>query len=152
MAGYLVAWGAFSLLATCLHAVLEQIGLIGAMQMASQSRWLSAAILFAAGLYQLTPVKDACLHHCRHPAQFLSRHFRPGWSGAARMGLIHGTYCIGCCSLLIFLLFVGGVMNLAWIAVLTLMVAAEKLLPHGRQVGLAAGWACIGWGLAILLR
>ncbi|MFM5950330.1 MAG: DUF2182 domain-containing protein [Novosphingobium sp.] len=150
--GYLFAWGAFSLLATGVQAVLERTGFISDMLLASRSRWLSAGILFAAGIYQLTPIKNMCLRHCRNPGQFLSRNFRPGRSGALQMGLIHGTYCIGCCWLLMLLLFVGGVMNLVWIALLTLMVAAEKLLPHGRAASLVAGGASLLGALLILVR
>src|SRR3546814_11573108 len=90
-------------------------------------------------MLQLTPEKDACLRQCRHPAQFLSRHYRPGWTGALRMGVLHGSYCVGCCWLLMALLFVGGVMNLAWIAFLNVLVALEKLLPHGRPVAHPSG-------------
>ncbi|MFM6831477.1 MAG: DUF2182 domain-containing protein [Novosphingobium sp.] len=150
--GYLFAWGAFSLLATGVHAGLERTGYISEMLLASRSRWLSAGILFSAGIYQLTPIKNMCLRHCRNPGQFLSRHYRPGRSGALQMGLIHGVYCIGCCGLLMLLLFIGGVMNLAWIALLTLMVAAEKLLPHGRLVSLVTGAASILGALVFLLR
>jgi predicted metal-binding membrane protein len=151
LAGYLLAWGAFSLLATVLQLLLERTGLLAPMLMASQSRWLSAAILFAAGAYQLSPLKNVCLRHCRNPAQFLSRHYRPGAGGALRMGLLHGAYCVGCCWLLMALLFVGGVMNLAWIALLTLMVAAEKILPFGRAIPLVTGLACLVWGAAMLV-
>ena len=150
LAGYLCAWAGFSLLAAVLQFTLEQLDLFAPMAMASQNRWLSAAILIAVGLYQLSPLKDVCLRHCQNPAQFLSRHYRPGSIGALRMGLLHGSYCVGCCWLLMTLLFVGGVMNLAWIALLTLMVAAEKLLPFGRWVALATGLACIVWGALVL--
>jgi predicted metal-binding membrane protein len=152
VAGYLIAWAAFSLAATVLHYLLEGGGLIASALMASQSRALSAAILILAGIYQLSPVKDVCLRHCRNPARFLSRHYRPGAAGALRMGLVHGAFCVGCCWLLMALLFVGGVMNLAWIALLTLMVAAEKLLPFGRALAIASGIAFVCWGAAILLR
>ena len=92
---------------------------------------LSGAVLIAAGLYQLTPFKTACLRHCRGPAQFIAAHWRPGVRGAWRMGFSHGVYCLGCCAALMLLLFVGGVMNLVWIAGLTLLVAIEKLAPFG---------------------
>ena len=108
-------------------------------------------LLLAAGLYHLSPAKNACLSHCRSPAQFLSRHYRPGRTGALRLGFIHGAYCAGCCWLLMALLFVLGVMNLAWIAVLTLLVAAEKLLPRGRTIALVTGMALLVWGVATLL-
>ncbi len=119
--------------------------------MGSTSRWLSGGVLVAAGIYQLTPLKAACLAHCRSPAEFLARHFRPGPRGALRMGLIHGAYCLGCCWAVMLLLFVGGVMNLAWIALLTVLVAAEKLAPGGRVIGIAGGAAMLAWGAALLL-
>jgi predicted metal-binding membrane protein len=152
LAGYLLAWGGFSLGAAGLQTGLETLALLAPMEMASRSHWLSGGILIAAGLYQVSPLKDVCLRQCRNPAQFLSRHYRPGVKGALRMGLIHGSYCVGCCWLLMTLLFVGGVMNLAWIALLTLIVALEKLLPYGRIIGIAAGLACMAWGGVLLLR
>ncbi len=151
LAGYLIAWSTFSLFATILQMLLEKADLIAAMPMASRSRLFSAVILISAGIYQLGPFKNLCLQYCRSPAQFLSRHYRPHWSGALRMGLRHGAYCVGCCWMLMMLLFAGGVMNLAWIALLTLMVAAEKLLPFGRVFARASGFACIAAGTAILL-
>ena len=87
----------------------------------------------------------------RSPAQFLSRYWRPGVMGAIRLGLLHGAYCVGCCWMLMALLFVGGVMNFAWIAALTLLVGVEKLVPGGEWVGRAAGVALIAWGAARLL-
>jgi predicted metal-binding membrane protein len=146
LAGYLAVWGLFSLLAAGLQAALEGFGVLAPMTMGSAAKWFSAAVLIAAGLYQLSPFKEACLSRCRNPAAFLSRHFRPGRAGAFRLGLLHGAYCVGCCWLLMALLFVGGVMNLAWIALLTLLVAAEKLLPGGRRVAFAAGLVFIAWG------
>jgi len=150
MAGYLAAWGAYSAVATLLQFVLEWFELLAPGMMASQSRMLSGGILVAAGIYQLSPVKNACLRHCRSPSQFLTSHFRAGASGAFRMGVVHGTFCVGCCWLLMLLLLVGGVMNLAWIALLTTMVAAEKLLPFGRLVSIVTGSACLLWGVSML--
>jgi len=152
LAGYLLAWAAFSLGATSLQFALERAGALAPMLMASQSRWLSGAILVLAGLYQLSPLKDACLSRCRNPAGFLSRYHRPGALGALRMGLLHGSFCVGCCWPLMALLFVGGVMNLAWIALPMLMVVAEKLLPHGRAVAIVSGLGFIPWGAALLVR
>jgi predicted metal-binding membrane protein len=149
--GYLLVWVAFAIAAAVLHWELERSGLLSPAAMGSQSRWLSAGVLLAAGAYQLSPLKNACLTECRSPAQFLSRHWRPGTYGAVRLGVLHGAYCVGCCWLLMGLLFVGGVMNLAWIAALTLMVMAEKLAPGGRWVGVAAGVALLAWGGATLL-
>lgn len=150
LAGYLLIWGIFSLLATLLQSLLSQFTLLAQTGMASSSGILSSAILIGAGLYQLSPVKQACLRHCRGPAHFISRHFRPGKAGALRMGLLHGAYCVGCCWLLMALLLVGGIMNLAWIALLTLLVAMEKLLPFGSRIGRIAGVGLIAWGAIIL--
>ncbi|MGZ3235391.1 MAG: DUF2182 domain-containing protein [Croceibacterium sp.] len=149
LVGYLAVWGLFSLAAALLQDALQRWDVVAQMTMDSTVRWLSAAILIAAGLYQLSPLKEVCLAHCRNPASFLSRHFRPGALGALRMGAIHGAFCLGCCWLLMALLFVGGVMNLAWIALLSLLVAGEKLLPGGRRLGQAAGLAFIGWGALV---
>ncbi len=151
LAGYLAVWGLFSLLAASLQAGLERFDVLAPVTMGSTGKWFSAVVLIAAGLYQLSPFKEACLSRCRNPAVFLSRHYRPGRLGAFRIGLLHGAWCVGCCWLLMALLFVGGVMNLAWIALLTLLVAAEKLLPAGRKVALAAGLVCIAWGAVTAL-
>lgn len=150
VAGYLVAWLGFSAVAVALQIFLEVSGQLSPMAMSLTSRWLAAGVLIAAGLYQLSPAKDACLAHCRNPAEFIARHFRPGAAGALRMGVIHGAYCVGCCWMLMALLFIGGVMNLAWIAMLTLLVAAEKLLPWGKWIARFGGVAMIGWGALLL--
>lgn len=150
-AGYLLVWLAFSIAAAVLHWWLERTGLLSAAMMGSQSRWLSGAVLIAAGLYQLSPWQNVCLSHCRSPAAFLSRHWRPGVWGAVRLGMLHGAFCVGCCWALMALLFVGGVMNLAWIAALTLLVLAEKLVPGGRWVARSAGVAMLVWGAATIL-
>jgi predicted metal-binding membrane protein len=103
-------------------------------------------LLVAAGLYQLSPFKSVCLRQCRAPAQFISRHWRPGTLGTVRLGILHGAYCVGCCWLLMALLFVGGVMNFAWIAALALIVGIEKLTPRGEWIGRIAGVLLIVWG------
>lgn len=149
--GYLLVWGLFSLLATAAQWQLSAAALLSPMAMAASARWLCAALLIAAGVYQISPWKDACLRQCRNPAQFLSRHYRPGWNGALRMGMIHGAWCVGCCWMLMALLFAGGIMNLSWIALLTLLVAFEKLLPWGRGISVVAGLGAILWGWSILL-
>ena len=151
LGGYLACWTLFAVLAASLQGGLERASLASPMSMALVSSDAAGAVLIMAGLYQMTPLKDACLGKCRSPAQFLSRHFRPGATGAFRLGLLHGAYCVGCCWLLMALLFVGGVMNLAWIAVLTLLVAAEKLLPGGTWIARVAGIAMIGWGAYLIL-
>ena len=148
---YVLVWSGFSLLASLLQAALVANGWAGAMDMAIGSRRLSGALLVAAGLYQLTPLKDACLEACRSPIAFLSRGIRPGMGGALRLGLAHGLYCLGCCWALMLLLFVGGVMNLAWVAALALLVAAEKLLPwKGVRIALAAGLIAVGVAMVIV--
>jgi len=123
LAGYLLIWAGFSLVAALAQWGLERVGLLS-MTVASTSARFGGVILLAVGLYQLTPVKSACLRYCQSPVLFLSRHWRPGAAGALRMGLLHGGYCLGCCWFLMLLLFVAGVMNLVWIAGIALYVAA----------------------------
>lgn len=147
LAGYLIAWALFSFVAVLLQIVLEASGAMTAMGMTLSNRWIAGGVLVAAGFYQLSPWKNACLSHCRNPAEFIARHHR---SGPLAMGIIHGSYCVGCCWLLMPLLFVGGIMNLLWIAALTLIVAAEKLLPHGRAIARFGGASFLAWGAAIL--
>jgi predicted metal-binding membrane protein len=118
--------------------------------MVSTSPALGAALLIGAGIYQLTPYKNACLEHCRAPAHFIAEHWRPGTRGALLMGAEHGLYCLGCCWVLMGLLFFGGVMNLLWIAAITLFVLLEKLLPFGARGGRLAGAALIALGCAVL--
>ena len=150
-AGYLLIWLAFSGAATFLQWALEAGGLLSAMTMGSQSTWLSAALLFAAGAYQLSPIKNFCLRHCQAPATFLSRHWRPGTGGAIRMGLVHGAYCVGCCWALMALLFVGGVMNPIWVLALATIVLLEKIGPYGAIIGKAGGGLLLLWSGATLL-
>jgi predicted metal-binding membrane protein len=144
LAGYLVVWLLFSLVAATAQRLLT------GPSMALGNRTAEAALLVLAGLYQLSPLKGACLRQCRAPAQFLSRHWRPGVAGAVRLGIVHGGYCVGCCWVLMALLFVGGVMNIVWIAALTLIVAVEKLASQGQWIGRAAGVGLIAWGAAML--
>jgi predicted metal-binding membrane protein len=148
--GYLTLWGLFSVLAVAAQWALERSGAISGM-MASRHALLSGVLLIAAGLYQLTPLKRACLDHCRAPASFLAAHWRPGASGAWRMGLDHGAYCVGCCAALMLLLFVGGIMNLVWIAGLTLIVALEKLAPFGAPAAKGIALAAVVGGIAVLV-
>lgn len=145
---YLLVWLAFSLLATTVQWGLEGAELTSVMLMGSQSKWLSTTVLVAAGAYQLSPLKNLCLTQCRSPAAFLTRYWRPGPLAAVRLGVRHGVYCVGCCWMLMALLFVGGVMNIAWIAAITVLVLAEKLAPGGLWVGRVSGPLLIAWGLA----
>jgi predicted metal-binding membrane protein len=151
-AGYLLSWAGFSLVATALQLALERAGLMHAMMMWSIEPLLTATVLVTAGLYQLTPLKAACLDHCRSPAQFIAANFKPHPMGALQMGLKHGAFCLGCCWLLMALLFAGGIMNLVWIAGLTILVLAEKNLPRGALIARASGIAMICAGLWILPR
>lgn len=148
-AGYLVAWGAFSALATGLQCELERLGLLSPM-MTATNYWLGGAILVAAGLWQLTPIKGICLRHCRSPMGFLVQSWRPGRGGAFRMGLGHGSFCLGCCWFLMGLLFFGGVMNLFWIIGLTALVLVEKTLPMGSWIGRIVGFGGAVWGFLLL--
>ena len=147
-AGYLAMWLTFSVIAAALHWMLERTGLVSAAMMGSQNKYLSGAVLVAAGLYQFTPLKTLCLSHCRAPTDFLSRHWRPGAVGAFRLGALHGAHCVGCCWTLMALLFVGGVMNLVWIAAIAFLVLAEKLAPAGPWIGRGLGILFIIWGAA----
>jgi predicted metal-binding membrane protein len=140
--GYLAMWTIFSFVATIAQHALDQAALLSPM-MVSKSPGLGAALLIAAGVYQLTPFKNACLRNCRAPAHFLSRYWRTGKLGAFRMGLRLGAYCVGCCSILMGLLFVGGVMNLLWIAAIAIFVLLEKTIPFGEIGGRVAGAAMI---------
>jgi predicted metal-binding membrane protein len=148
--GYLLVWGGFSLIAAMLHWALDQSGLL-TMAMASASPALGGGILIAAGLWQLTPVKRACLTRCQAPIQFLAHRWRTGPLGAVRMGLEHGIYCLGCCWVMMGLLFYGGIMNPAWIGGLALYVLLEKSVPAGHRITKAAGIALILAGGAALL-
>jgi predicted metal-binding membrane protein len=150
-AGYLAVWGAFSLAATLGQWSLERGGLISPETM-SVGGALAGGILLAAGLYQLTPVKQACLSRCRSPVTFLTAHWRPGSVGAFRMGVVHGAYCLGCCWFLMTLLFVGGVMNPFWIGALALYVLFEKLVPGGLWLSRASGVILAGAGVLALTR
>lgn len=146
---YLLVWTGFSAVATLLQAALERASLL-TPAMAAASAGLGAFALVAAGLYQLTPLKQTCLRKCRTPLQFFVTRWRGGRVGAFRMGLEHGAYCVGCCWVLMLLLFVAGVMNLAWVALIAAFVFAEKLLPAGRLVSRSAGAVLILSGIWML--
>jgi predicted metal-binding membrane protein len=151
--GYLAAWAVFSLVATSAQWALERAALLTPM-MESASNRLGAAVLILAGVYQWAPLKDACLSHCRSPLLFIQRHggFHREPLGALTLGFRHGIYCIGCCWALMALLFVGGVMNLFWIATLAILVLFEKVVPFGRVVARAAGLVFIAAGVWLLLQ
>ena len=150
VAGYLAVWAAFSVAATGLQFGLERAALLSPM-METTSIALAGSVLIAAGLYQWMPLKQACLRRCQSPLDFVLVNWRDGSAGALAMGLKHGSYCLGCCWLLMLLLFVGGVMNLAWIAGLALFVLVEKLVPAGHWISRAAGVLLVAWGAATWL-
>ena len=147
--GYLAAWAGFSLLAVILQWSLHENGILSPMLVARHA-FFGGALLIAAGLYQLTPIKLACLRYCRSPLEFLGHHWQRGNGGALRMGLLHGAYCVGCCWFLMGLMFIGGLMNLYWIAGLALFVLFEKSLPASPRLGYATGVALIFWGAGTL--
>lgn len=150
MLGYGAIWIAFSLGAVALQFALERAAMLSPM-MEATSITLAGGLLIAAGIYQWTPLKQACLLRCRSPLDFVLTHWRNGARGAFVMGVWHGTYCVGCCWMLMLLLFVGGVMNLGWIAGIAIFVLVEKLVPAGHWIGRGAGVLLIGWGAATLL-
>jgi predicted metal-binding membrane protein len=145
LAGYLVLWTAFSLAATLAQWALHSLLLISPM-MVGTSPVLGSVLLVLAGIYQWTPFKQACLRHCRTPLQFLLSYWQDGTAGAFLIGLRHGAYCLGCCWLLMAILFAVGVMNLAWIAALSVFVLLEKIIPRGLWVAKVAGLILIGFG------
>jgi predicted metal-binding membrane protein len=147
--GYLAVWIAFSAAAALAQSGLHRVAMLSPAMMISSSR-MRGAILLAAGAYQLTPWKSKCLTHCRSPLGFLMTNWRDGTSGAFRMGFRHGAYCLGCCWALMCVLFVVGVMNLVWVATLTLFVLIEKIGPAGGIVARAAGAAMVVLGVVAI--
>ncbi len=148
--GYLALWIGFSVMAT-----LAQWGLHTASLMTGMSGVgpiLGAILLAAAGIFQWTPLKHACLAHCRSPQGFFMTEWQESAQGALRMGFRHGAYCVGCCWPLMSLLFVAGVMNLLWVAVIAVFVLVEKVTPAGEWVSRIAGLVLVGWGLWIVFQ
>ncbi len=149
--GYIVMWSIYSAVATLTQWGLHEATLISPAMVVT-SPFLKGGLLLAAGVYQWTPLKRACLVGCRSPLSFLMSEWREGSWGAFAMGLRHGSYCVGCCWIIMALLFVAGVMNLIWVAVIAIFVMAEKLLPHGELFGRIAGLTLAGAGLAIIAQ
>jgi predicted metal-binding membrane protein len=152
-AGYLLTWIGFAVAATSAQWALERAALLTPM-MAAASDMFSGAVLIAAGVYQWTPLKDACLRQCQSPLLFIQRHggFRSGLLGTLVLGARHGAYCIGCCWVLMALLFVGGVMNVLWIAAIAILVLAEKVVPAGRVISRVAGAGLFAGGAWLLAQ
>lgn len=149
--GYLVVWACFSAAAVLLQWALQQSEILAAGMMTVKGSTATGTILLAAGLYQLTPLKLACLKQCQSPAQFLTVNHRPGLKGALLMGGHHGAYCVGCCWALMTLLFVGGVMNLWWIVGLAVLVAIEKLASPRLALAKVLGSLLIAAGVLVVI-
>ncbi len=150
LGGYLLVWAGYSAAATLAQWGLHSAALLSPDAMRATPA-VAGALLVLAGVFQSTPLKQACLTHCRSPFHFLSTGWRDGTAGALLMGLRHGGWCLGCCWLLMALLFVAGVMNLAWVAVLAGLVLVEKAAPAGPLLGRVAGVGLCGWGIWLLL-
>lgn len=151
LSGYLITWAGFSVVAATTQWALEAAGIVSATMMTLIDTVPGGLVLIAAGVFQFTPLKAACLEHCRSPAKFLTERRRPGVTGAFRMGVEHGVYCLGCCWFLMALLFVGGIMNLYWIVGLAAFVALEKLTRWGDTLSKVAGIALAAWGAWVII-
>jgi len=147
--GYVIVWAAFSVAASAAQVALHQAAVL-APDMRVRSGAISGGLLLIAGIYQWLPLKQACLAHCQSPLGFLSQHWREGAAGGLLLGMRHGAFCVGCCWLLMTLLFVVGVMNLVWVAALTAFVLIEKLARQGAVVGRVAGAAVAAWGVYLV--
>ncbi|WP_259649739.1 DUF2182 domain-containing protein [Shewanella sp. c952] len=150
MLGYLLAWSFYSAIITLVQYALHHLSLLNSMMVSANSTF-TAILLLIAGVYQFTPLKQACLSQCRSPISFISTQWREGVTGAIWMGFKHGQTCLGCCWFLMALLFATGVMNLKWILLLTLLVMLEKLLPFGEISSRIIGVILIASGLYCML-
>src|SRR5579872_2803698 len=148
--GYFVVWTGFSLAATILQYALPNVAIVSNGMRTGPTA--GGVILAAAGIYQLTPLKSVCLKRCRTPIGFFMTNWRDGARGALAMGIEHGAFCTGCCWMLMALLFVAGVMNLAWVAAISVLVLLEKAAPYGRAIALASGVAMIAAGVILAIR
>jgi len=149
--GYLLVWCGSSLAATLLQWGLDNAGLLSET-MAFANVFLTSTVLIAAGVYQWTPLKDTCLRHCRSPTEFVMRHWQPGSLGVVGTGVRHGLFCLGCCWMLMALLFVGGLMSLAWVGAIALFVLVEKTMPYGDWISRPGGVFLVVWGVGNLVR
>jgi predicted metal-binding membrane protein len=148
--GYILVWAAFSAVLALGQMLLQSTALLSP-GMASASPWLAGGILIAAGLFQFSKLKEACLSQCRSPVTYFMLEWREGNTGALRMGLKHGVHCVGCCWVLMALLFVAGVMNLLWMALITVFVLIEKVMPRGELFGRVGGVGMVIWGIGIIV-
>ena len=148
---YLLVWAGFSAVAVFAQALLIHLGLISAASLAISDRALAAGVLLAVALYQLSRAKAACLDQCRSPIHFVMRYWSPGIAGTLRLGLVHGAYCVGCCWALMLLLFVAGVMNLAWVAAIAAIVFIEKVAPPAWQASKLIAALLFAGAIALLV-
>lgn len=151
LAGYLIVWFSFSAIATLIQWGLHSVGALSP-EVISVTPLIGAIILILTGIYQFTPLKYVCLSNCRTPVSFLVTEWRDGTSGALIMGLRHGLYCLGCCWTLMLLLFVTGIMNLLWVALIAGYVLIEKVTPAGQMISHAIGLFIFGWGVWLLIQ
>jgi predicted metal-binding membrane protein len=148
----LFIWVFFSVVAVALQFIAQKAGLLDPASLTT-TKIISIILLIMAGIYQFTELKNTCLSKCRTPAGFFMGYWKSGVLGAFKMGTRHGLFCLGCCWAIMLLLFVGGVMNLTWVLILTIAVVAEKTLPAGELIskligaGLIVASAYIGYGL-----
>jgi predicted metal-binding membrane protein len=149
LSGYLLVWIGFSLIATGGQWSLHNLSLISP-GMKIINPFASGIVLIAAGIYQFTPIKDVCLKNCHSPLDFIMGNWRDGKLGALSMGLQHGKYCVGCCWAFMILLFVGGVMNLLWVAMIAIFVFIEKVAPVHPWLSKVAGFLLVAWGFGII--
>jgi predicted metal-binding membrane protein len=150
LSGYFLVWAVFSLLATTLQWFLQRVSLLNP-EMFTTSRILGGILFILAGAFQFTPLKNTCLNTCRSPIAFIHQYWKEGRRGALLMGMQNGIYCLGCCWILMILLFVSGIMNILWIAIIALFVLIEKVLPV-KMISVMAGIALIAYGIVILLQ
>ena len=149
--GYLIIWAIFSLIACIIHKFFDTSSITDAAMMQLKSVQFSGILLITAGVYQFTPLKNACLEKCRTPIDFLSSNNRKGAKGSFIMGAHHGLFCLGCCWALMALLFVGGVMNLFWITGLALYVLIEKIIIKAGWLDKIMGLILIFFGTSLLI-
>ena len=149
LTGYLVAWTGFSAVGSLAQWGLHQAAFLSAAGVSTNAIF-GGVVLIVAGAFQWSRLKYACLTHCRSPLAFFMTSWRPGRSGALRMGLEHGAFCVGCCWALMALMFVAGVMNLLWLVAIAAFVLVEKLAPSGDKIGRLAGLVFVGWGVYLL--
>jgi predicted metal-binding membrane protein len=150
VAGYLLVWTAVGVITwVVVQGLSDLVGRLDAPARATWGPLALGAVLIGAGIYQLTPLKRLCLDHCRSPFAFVMQHWREGYGGALRMGMVHSLYCMGCCWALFAVLVAAGVMSLAWMLLLTLVVFAEKVLPGGQRTSQVVGGAFLILGVVV---